>query len=101
MRITSSGKSHDKIALQGKHHQDREEEGNQCERADPGNEACPVPRLPFYPNEDEPGNHAGDEGNAKIDPDTFCNLPNAHIYNAALKAKPLGKHCNEAQAYRL
>ena len=37
----------------------------------------------------------GDERNAKIDSDALRNLGDADMHNAALKAKPLGKHRDE------
>src|ERR1039458_9381191 len=87
--------AHNQIALEREHHQDREEQGGQRERTDPGDEARAIPLLAFEPNESKACNEPGDEWNAEVDCNALRDLGDADLHDASFKAEPLGKHGNE------
>ena len=92
MRTTSSGIGDDQIALEGEHHQDGEEQGDQGDRADLGDEGLVIPLLAFDPRQDHVGEEAGDEGDAQVDEDGFGNLADGDVHRHALQSKPGGQH---------
>ena len=60
--------------LRREHHHDGEQQSHQRERADAGHELLLVPFPPLAPDQDEAGEHAGEEGDAQVDEDALRDL---------------------------
>ncbi len=83
------------LALERKHHQDRKQQGDECNWADLRNEFFFIPLAAFCLESDHAGDDAGDKGDAQIDKNALCNLPDGYIDHGALYRRPLREYCNK------
>ena len=65
------------------------------ERADAGNEARSVPLFTLNADKHEAGDQSGDEWDSEIDADTFGDLRDADVDDAALESEPRGQNGDE------
>ena len=85
MRSTSSGSCDDQVALEAEHHEDREQQGDERERADARDELLLVPLAALGLERDEAGEHAGEERDAEVDEDALGDLADGDVDRRALE----------------
>ncbi len=86
---------HDVLALEGEHDEDGEEQGDQGDGADLRDESLVIPLLVLHIDEDEPGDHPGDERNAEIDEDALGDLADGDVDDHALETEHGRQHGDE------
>ena len=88
-------KPDDEVALKREHDKDREEQGDECKRADSGKELRPIPLFTLGANEDEAGQRTGKKRNAEIDEHAVSDLTDADVDGRAPEAEPRWKDGDE------
>ena len=87
------GEFHNILALEGEHHHDGEQEGDEGNGADFGQEFFFIPLEPLAPDQEEPGEHAAEEGETQVDHHAFRHLEDGDPdFHARGDPQPGGQH---------
>ena len=93
------GELDDDLPLQREHHEDREQQRDQRDRADAGHEFAVVPLLGHEAEHDQPCQDPGDERDAQVDTDAPRDLADADVDGDPLQAEHRGSTVMKTYAY--
>ena len=81
--------------LRREHHDDREQQGDERDRADPRDEDALIPVPAPAPDQDDPGQDPGDERDAEVDEHALRDLRHRDLDDGPLEPEPGRQHRDE------